>query len=645
MGVTVLFISFALTLFIIFNITKSCRYSWILSTLTYGATIFGLTEVLSSYRQLNYWSILYFWIGVLIVNISIILYLYKHNKLAKRSLYNAKKLRIIRSIKSPIFWVVAITIFINLLTALIAPPNNWDSMTYHMPRVMHWIQNQSVAHYPTNIIRQISFPPGSGYLIMHFQILVGSDHLANFVQWTAYVGCIIVNSSITEIVFGEKYGLIGALTTASIPMAIMQSTTTQNDLVVSYWLVCLLYFTLSKNPYTLANIVCIGLAFGLGIITKYTAYIFGTPVIGIWIFRYLLKKDVQNRTKLISLVVLVTVVVTPSVPHFLRNYVLFGNILGNDMGTRNESLTLVATLSNFLRLLPINLPIPGMWNIVSWLHTNILHIEVNNPQTTYGDIEKYLSFFRPLFNLAPHEDHVGSPLHLLGILTGTTGIFTKYFRNKNEYYKKLILLTVFSLLGIFLFCLLLKFQPWNNRFLLTSIILSIPMSVYQLKCYEKQLIYNSVLGLLIVSSIIYALTPIRHPILPIPIDTPESSPSILSLSREEIYFSGAKKEYKELKYPYSKAVELISNSNCKKIGLTIGEDDWEYPIWALLGDTGSYQISHVNVNNISSKLKSPNEIEESCAVISTIPAYQNSNLRLLHTTYYPYVAVYLAGGL
>src|SRR4030095_5899533 len=33
--------------------------------------------------------------------------------------------------------------------AFLAPPNNWDSMTYHMPRVAHWSQAGSVAHYPT----------------------------------------------------------------------------------------------------------------------------------------------------------------------------------------------------------------------------------------------------------------------------------------------------------------------------------------------------------------------------------------------------------------------------------------------------------------------------------------------------------------
>jgi hypothetical protein len=33
--------------------------------------------------------------------------------------------------------------------AITIPTTNWDSMTYHMARVMHWLQQQSVVQYPT----------------------------------------------------------------------------------------------------------------------------------------------------------------------------------------------------------------------------------------------------------------------------------------------------------------------------------------------------------------------------------------------------------------------------------------------------------------------------------------------------------------
>ena len=47
------------------------------------------------------------------------------------------------------------------IVALTAPPNTWDSMTYHMPRVEHWIENRNVEPYPTHILRQLSLGPGA----------------------------------------------------------------------------------------------------------------------------------------------------------------------------------------------------------------------------------------------------------------------------------------------------------------------------------------------------------------------------------------------------------------------------------------------------------------------------------------------------
>ena len=88
---------------------------------------------------------------------------------------------------------VASIAFVAGLVAYVAPPNNADSIFYHMARVVHWMQNQTVAHYPTNIPHQLVLPPWGGFAIMHFQLLHGGDQWANFAQWFSMIGSVMVS--------------------------------------------------------------------------------------------------------------------------------------------------------------------------------------------------------------------------------------------------------------------------------------------------------------------------------------------------------------------------------------------------------------------------------------------------------------------
>jgi len=66
--------------------------------------------------------------------------------------------------------------------ALVAAPNSWDSLTYHLPRVEQWIQEGSLAHFPTASMRQLASNPFAEMLILHFRLLVERDCLDNLVQ-------------------------------------------------------------------------------------------------------------------------------------------------------------------------------------------------------------------------------------------------------------------------------------------------------------------------------------------------------------------------------------------------------------------------------------------------------------------------------
>jgi hypothetical protein len=84
------------------------------------------------------------------------------------------------------------------VVARLAPPNTNDSLSYHLSRVMHWIQNQALVHYPTTIDRQLWMPPWAEMAIMQLHLLKGDDGLSNLVQWFSMLSSLVVVSLIAR---------------------------------------------------------------------------------------------------------------------------------------------------------------------------------------------------------------------------------------------------------------------------------------------------------------------------------------------------------------------------------------------------------------------------------------------------------------
>ena len=172
-------------------------FLWIV--LIVGIFITLTTEVLSLFNFLNRLSILICWL---------ILFVFGLVKLHNLSRLNSFNILSKKNISSSLiffsFLSLFIILFMTFLTALIYPPNTPDSMSYHMPRVMHWIQNQNVDFYPTSTTRQLYVSPFSEYVILHLQLIVNGDRLANLVQWFSMFGSLIGVSLIAR-ELGGKY--------------------------------------------------------------------------------------------------------------------------------------------------------------------------------------------------------------------------------------------------------------------------------------------------------------------------------------------------------------------------------------------------------------------------------------------------------
>ena len=314
------------------------------------------------------------------------------------------------------------------LIAVSAGISTNDVLDYHLPRVLHWIENRGVAFYPTSVPRQLNLTPWTEYAITQFRILGGGDAWTNLVQWWSFIGCAIGVSLIARELGATQRGqLLAALVTATIPMAILQGATAQNDLTEAYWTVIFAYLVLrvASSPdlaalmaaRTIWNLgMALGVALGLALLTKNTGYLFTLPFV-IWLMVIALRR---YRVVGIPLGVIATgTALLLNLGYYLRNIGLYGSPLGpgqeapagQDWGKyTNDVLSLSTLASNVVRFLALNIGLPGLaprqtgW-VVSLL--GALGIDASDPRTTWtGQVFSVGAF-------GTNEDQAGNLLHLL----------------------------------------------------------------------------------------------------------------------------------------------------------------------------------------------------------------------------------------
>ncbi|MBN2257243.1 MAG: glycosyltransferase family 39 protein, partial [Anaerolineaceae bacterium] len=189
------------------------------------------------------------------------------------------------------FSAIAIILLLTAFIAWRAPPMTWDSMTYHMSRIAHWAENQSIGHYITGIERQNSMSPGAEMITLHGYLLAGSDRFASFTEWFAMLGSVIGVSLVARNMGGRRYAQwLAALFAVSLPMGIVQASSTITDYVVAFWLVCLAvevtHYQKSEDNHAVVFAV---LASGMAVLTKPTCIPYLLPLI-VWMIVLIIRR-------------------------------------------------------------------------------------------------------------------------------------------------------------------------------------------------------------------------------------------------------------------------------------------------------------------------------------------------------------------
>jgi hypothetical protein len=596
-------------LFLIFRAGgQDWRTSILIASIFWGVILTLITELLSPFELLTFLWLVALW-GSVAITLAVIF-----DRMQRRTSF-PKQLPSFTKLERPsvlMLWAVILIFAIIGVIAFVAPPNTDDSMTYHMARVVHWEQNHSIAHYPTQILRQLVLPPWAELAILHLQVLSGGDRFANFVQWSSVVGGLFGVSLIAKELGADVRGqILSVVVCATLPMAILQASSTQNDAAVAFWLICLVYLLLVMRrrqewfcPYLA------GMSLGLALLTKATAYLLAPPFL-IWFGVHLLRTIRWRAWKPISIIAVTALVL--NLGYYTRNIRAFGHPLNpgpiDVFDNLNETISASEIFSNALRGLSLHGVVPSgrltdvVQRVVLAVH-QYLNIDVNDPRTTLSDTDFHLVGLSPL-----HEDTVGNPIHLILIVVFTI-ILVALWRGR-----KWRVVTIYSLcvpIGLLSIALYLKWAPWIARYHLPSFMLWSPVVGLMLATFLKKWVGNVIAVVLLVAAVPWVLFNQSRPLLGEVARSLETDKSIIKRSRVSGYFQAP-----ELEELYSGAADFVRSQGCTQIGLDIGNNAPEYQYWILLKKNwdNDVRIEHVNTPPYVSALVQRFPEFRPCAVI------------------------------
>lgn len=523
--------------------------------------------------------------------------------------------------------VVAILFVGVAVLAIASAPNNFDSQTYHLPRIEHWVQNASVDAYATDIHRQVDISPGTEYLLTHLRLLDGGDGAYNLVQLLAGVGAVLAASRLAaQLGAGPVAQLATVFLLAATPEVLLQASSTQVDLTAAAWAACLATVVLDEftrpgergsppvpaAPVPAGDTLCLGLALGLIAVTKTTGLLAAGPLLLLWGIGRLVRdgrrrrpcmcgheidqcsravRPLSSRLRTVGASVAVLALALVVVGPFLaRMQAEFGSPLGPAMlresvGVQTADPRLIAVNGLRIAQTAFDTPVrPAADAFAGGIEAfaSLIGVDVNDRDMTFGS-----STF-PEAAWYPDEDRAAFPLIGLAALLGAAWFLWKGPGLRRAYAAALVGASV-------LLCATVAWQPWINRLVLFLVVLGAPIAGILVASLAARPARRGrggrggrpaerrrravAWGLIGTFAAIAALAGI----LTVAYGYPRrltGTLSVFALDEHEERF------VRRLEWlpQYEEAAAAVADSGAETVGIVQGNDSWEYPWWVFLPD-------------------------------------------------------------
>ncbi len=397
------------------------------------------SEVLGLMGEIRFWPVLLWWL----VPLFSFYLIKKHSPQAGNASLNPSEKRPEGAAmnSSKLTWrgksalAAAVVIMAYALgSALFSPPNNFDSLAYHMPRIIFWMQQHSLASYPTSDPLQLCMPPGLEMIGLQLMVLAhGNDWAINLIGWLTALFLGFAASLISREIGGNKDSeALCGLMVVSMPMVFCSASTFTPEILEALWttFAALLLLRISRNrqcgPITF---LCLAGAISLMPLTHGTGYLFGVPIaifaaVAFWR---------TNRSRVVPwllMIAIVTLIINSG--YLIRNMRQFGAPLG-PLHSKDPRLVLLNGEFN-IQTIPVNVlrTTASMFSGPSHLLNigvdkvifgiaGFLHLDIQDPQTMYVYPGVRIYFDGATYH-AGNEDRVGWPFQMLLFLLIPPGL-------------------------------------------------------------------------------------------------------------------------------------------------------------------------------------------------------------------------------
>lgn len=521
--------------------------------------------------------------------------------------------------EAPYYGILVVIGMAALGLSLMTTPYNWDSMTYHLPRIAYWAQNRSVAHYATNSVRQVCSPVLAEFVNLHVYILCrGHDWFFNLLQGVSYVTCAVLAGAIAgRLSCGRPFRFLAALLYMSMPIAYAEALTTQVDNFAAVWLLFFVYRLLDYvdadkamrfDKITTCRVGTMGLCVAWGYLTKPSVCV-GMVVFALWLLLVCIKRKDSLRELAGIFFCALPCVAVPLAPETLRNFKSFGAYANPAagaaqlVGTRHPAYLFV----NMIKNLSFNLPTPFVKNG----HEIFAKLAQKAAALLRVDLDaESISEAGRAYML--HEagnyacDTAGNPtvlwLFLFCALWVVWGFGKKKWEGCSRGY---FAAASFSFL---VFCAVLRWEPYVSRYMIAYLALLCPMITAGMQMMTDgkrgRPFRWGIVGIVSLLCMVETVNLFRYHF-----DIWKGP----ARTRPYGYFAA---RYDEMAV-YFPLTDQIKSGQYDEVGLYLMKaDDFEYPFWEMLDDC---RLEHILVNNETAVYADENFVPDCIIWFGSLP--------------------------